>query len=161
MTMARRVTIKAFEGWIAAAENEAAVLELIAGGLTLQKVSTKLKQPYVCLHEHFHGTPERLALYEKARKAWADSKMDEALELADGVREDRDAVAKVKLQVETRHNQAKAYHRERWGERLQVEKSVSVTVDAGPATRFLREMQAKELEVQSVPALEDSGKPAR
>jgi hypothetical protein len=158
--MARKTTIKAFEAWIATDENEAVVLDRISGGLTLQKTALAVKQPFTCLHGYFHSTPERLARYDAARRAWADAQMDEALEIADGVAEDRDAVSKAKLRVETRQNQAKAYNRERWGERVQVEKSVSVTVDAGPATRFLREMAKRELEVESLPALEAHGKAA-
>lgn len=127
--MARKVTIAAFEKWIAEESNVALVLERIAGGLTLRNASVSVKQPFTCLHAYFHGTPERQSRYDAARKAWADAQMDEAMEIADGVAPDRDAVAKAKLQVETRANQARAYHRERWGEKLQVEKSV-VVVDS-------------------------------
>lgn len=134
--MPRKITEKAFEVWVEDAGNVEHVLELIAGsggkkGLTLQQASLAVKQPFNCLHKYFHSTPERLKSYEEARRAWADSKMDEAIELVDDVSEDKDAVAKVKLQCEVRHNQAKAYHRDRWGDRLQVEKTVKHEVDAG------------------------------
>lgn len=148
--MARKTTIAKFQEWIAAEGNEASVLELIAGGLTLQKASVSVKQPYTCLHEWFHRA-ENEPRYLAARKAWADAKQDEAIALVEGVKPDRDHVAKVKLQAEVYANQAKAYHRERWGEKVQVEKSVSVLVDAGPATRLLRELQ--QLEEKVVPAL--------
>lgn len=144
--MARQVTIKAFEAWIAEEANVEDVLERIAGGLTLQKAAVALKKPYTCLHQFFHSTPERQARYEAARRAWADAKQDEALELADGVKPDRDAVAKAKLQVEVRQNQAAAYHRERWGERIQVEKSVKLGVDQallGRADELLRLAEEK------------------
>ncbi len=134
--MPRKQTIQAFEEWVKDEENVAGVLDLIAGsdgkkGLTLQKASLAVKKPFNCLHQYFHSTPERLERYEAARRAWADAKMDEALELADDVAEDKDAVAKAKLQVEVRHNQAKAYHRDRWGDTLRVEKTVTHEVDAG------------------------------
>lgn len=158
--MVRKVTAAKFEAWIADEENVLLVLDLIAGGKTLQKSALEVKQPYTCLHGYFHGTKENLALYEGARKAWADAVMDEAMRIADGVAPDRDAVAKAKLRVEVRHNQAKAYHRDRWGDRVQVEKAVAVTVDAGPATKLLREMQRLEAEKTVVPALEDHGQPA-
>lgn len=142
--MARKTTIKAFDGWIAVEANLAEVLDRISGGLTLQKVSSVMKQPYTCLHEYFHSAPERLELYLKARRAWADSKQDESIQIVKDVPADRDEIAKAKLQVETFHNQAKAYHRERWGDRVQVEKSVSVTADeallgvAGDLLRLVR-----------------------
>jgi hypothetical protein len=128
--MARQVTIKAFEEWIKDEANVELVLESVAGGLTLQKAALAVKKPYTCLHQYFHSSPEKLARYDAARKAWADSKMDEALEIADDVKADQAEVAKAKLRVEVRQNQAKAYNRERWGERLQVDKNVSVSADA-------------------------------
>ena len=128
--MARQTSIDAFPLWIALEENAQSVLDMVASGSTLQKVSAQTKKPYRCLHEFFHR-PENLPRYEAARKAWADSKMDEAIEIADTVPADRDEVAKAKLRVDTRTNQAKAYHRERWGERLQVEKNVTLTADPG------------------------------
>ncbi len=145
--MARKVTIKAFQEWIAVEGNEARVLDLIAGGKTLQKSAIAVKQPYTCLHEHFHSTPERRARYDVARKAWADAKMDEAMELADGVPADKDSVAKARLQVDTRTSQAKAYHRERWGERLQVDRPPEIPGDhalLGFASELLKLVKAPE-----------------
>ncbi len=146
MLMARKTTVKAFEAWIAAEGNVDEVLDRISGGLTLQKAALAVKQPYTCLHGFFHGSPELEARYMAARKAWADQKMDEALEIADGVKADKDEVAKAKLQVETRQIQSRAYHRELWGERIQVDKSVTVGVDAallGRADELLRLAQEK------------------
>ena len=140
--MARKTTIKAFEGWIADVANEARVLELVAGGLTLQKTSVAVKQPYTCLHRHFHSTGELEARYLAARKSFADGKMDENHAIADGVKPDRDHVAKAKLRVEVNTAAAKAYHRERWGEKVQVEKSVVVSADAA-LVGFARELLAK------------------
>lgn len=157
--MARQVTRRAFAQWIEDEANVSLVLERVAGGLTLQKAAVSVKQPYTCLHEYFHGTPENEARYLAARKAWADAKQDEALELADGVEADRDAVAKAKLQVEVRHNQAKAYHRDRWGDRVQVEKSVTVGVDAallGRADELLRLAEEKVIAGAEVEAVLDS-----
>ena len=139
--MVRKVTAEKFELWVANEENVLAVLDLISGGKTLQKAALEVKQPYTCLHEYFHRTPENLARYEGARKAWADAVMDEAMRIADGVAPDRDAVAKAKLRVEVRQNQAKAYHRDRWGDRVHVEKSITVSADAallGRASDLLR-----------------------
>jgi len=129
--MVRKVTIAAFERWIEDEENVETVLRLISEGTHLHKACVVVKQPYNCLHAYFHSTPERLERYVGARKAWADRKMDEAMDLADGAKPDKGHVAKAKLQVETRENQAKAYHRERWGDQVKVEREVNVGVDAG------------------------------
>lgn len=128
--MARQITIKAFEGWIANPDNVEDVLEKIAEGATLQKVSREMKQPYTCLHRFFESTDERKAAYAAARKAWADSKQDEAMEIADEVLADKDEVAKAKLRVEVRQNQARAYHKERWGDpKDQAGGGITVLVD--------------------------------
>ncbi len=148
----RTKTAQAFAEWINDEENVAEVLERIAGGLTLQKASVALKQPYTCLHGYFHSSPELTARYEGARKAWVDFKNDVLLEKVEGVAPDRDQVAKLKLEADVISNQSKAYHRDRWGEKLRVEKTVDVVVDAGPATRLLREMRALE-EKEAVPML--------
>jgi hypothetical protein len=129
--LARQVTIRTFEKWIADEANVLHVLELVAGGLTLQKTSVKVKQPFTCLHAHFHSTPELEARYLAARKAWVAAKKDEAVEIADSVVPDRDHVAKAKLRIDVIDNQAKAYDRDRWGDRVQVEKDVNVKMDAG------------------------------
>lgn len=97
----------------------------------MQKASVAVKQPYTCLHPFFHSTPELQGRYEAARKAWADGQMDEAVEIADAVGADKDEVAKAKLRCDVRYNQAKAYNRERWGDKLHVERDVTLTVDAG------------------------------
>jgi hypothetical protein len=151
--LARAITVKAFKVWIADEGNVGDVLDRIAGGLTLQKAALAVKQPYTCLHEYFHSSPENEARYAAARKAWVDFKNDELVGKVEGVKPDRDHVAKLKLEADVIASQSRAYHRERWGERVQVEKSVSVVVDAGPATRLMRELRAKELGVV-VPALE-------
>lgn len=139
--MARKVTVAAFEVWIAEESNVQLVLDRIVGGLTLQKTAVALKQPYTCLQGYFHSTPERLARYEAALAAYADYLQGEAKEIADTVKPDRDHVAKARLQVDVRQNQAKALNRERWGDRLQIEKSVTHGLDEallGRAEELLR-----------------------
>jgi hypothetical protein len=88
--VARKVTIAAFEKWIAEDGNEDLVLEKIASGTTLRNAAFAVKQPYTCLHPYFHSTPERQARYDTARKAWADAKMDQAMDIVDDVKPDRD-----------------------------------------------------------------------
>lgn len=128
--MARQVTVRAFEEWIKDAANVERVLELIAGGKTLQKAALAVKQPYTCLHPFFHDGAEMEKKYGAARKAWVDFKNDELVAKVEAVKPDRDHVAKLKLESDVIANQSKAYHRERWGERLQVEKNVNVSADA-------------------------------
>ena len=128
--MARKATIKAFAEWVKVEANVERVLELIASGVHLHRAAVEVKQPYTCLHPFLHSDGMR-ARYEAARAAWADLKQDEAMEIVDGAKPDKGHVAKAKLQAEVRQNQAKAYHRERWGERVQVDRSVELTVDAG------------------------------
>jgi hypothetical protein len=144
--VARQVTIKAFEVWIADGENERRVLDLIAGGLTLQKAAVAVKQPYTCLHAHFHASAENEARYAAARKAWVDFKNDELVQKVEDVVPDRDHVAKLKLEADVIASQSRAYHRERWGERVQVDKTVKLEADPallGTASELLKIAAAK------------------
>jgi hypothetical protein len=79
--VARQVTVKAFQAWIADEANVADVLDRIGGGLTLQKTAVAMKQPYTCLHEYFHSTPEREARYDWLRGRRGLTQMDEAMEI--------------------------------------------------------------------------------
>ena len=59
-------------------------------------------------------------------------------------------MAKAKLQIEVRGSLAAHWDRERYGERIQVDKSVSVTVDAGllgTAADLLRVASTREEQV--------------
>lgn len=158
--MARKVTIAAFERWVAEEGNEERVLTLIAGGKTLRVASLAVKQPYTCLHAYFHGTPERLALYETARKSWADLKQDEAMEIADGVKANLHEVAKAKLQVEVRETQAKAFYRERWGETLTVKKDVTIGVDQALLGKAVDLLLLPEKVVEGVELAGEASTPA-
>lgn len=128
--MARKQTIAAFERWIAEEGNETVVLEALTKA-PLHKVAVTVKQPYTCLYAYFNSSPERQARYVSAKEAWVEMRKGMLVEKVDVVEADKDQVARLKLESDIIDNQAKAYHRERWGERLQVEKSVSVVVDAG------------------------------
>ncbi len=155
--MARKVTQQRFEEWVRDEAHVVDVLERIAGGLTLQKASLAVKQPYTCLHAYFHSTPELLARYDSARKSWADRKIDENHEIADGVVPDRDHVAKAKLRIDVNTFAAKAYNRDRFGETLTVKKDVTIGVDAvllGRAGELLA--LASEKVVAEVPALPEA-----
>lgn len=157
--MVRKVTQAKFDEWAKVPGNIENVLEHIADGLTLQKTAVKLKQPYMCLYPLFHNGGPWEKQYNDARRSWADKIQDEALEIADEApTDDKAAVMKAKLQVDTRLNQAKAYHRERWGERVQVDKTITVGVDSGllgAASDLLKLVKKKPdtIEGEVVPAL--------
>jgi hypothetical protein len=127
--VARKRTIAAFEIWIADEANVEDVLDRIAGGMTLQKVSAALKQPFTCLQRYFQSTPELKQRMSAARQSWVQVRKDRLVEKVDSLPADRDHVAKLKLESEIIDNQAKAYHREMWGERVQFDKSVTIGVD--------------------------------
>lgn len=125
--MARKETVAKFKVWIEDDENVDRVLDLISGGMTLQKAAVAVAQPYTCLQAFFTDVPEMRDRYAAARKAWADAVNDESIEIADTVTADPAEVAKAKLRIETRTNQARAYGRERWGE-AEAAKVVPVTI---------------------------------
>jgi predicted nucleic acid-binding Zn-ribbon protein len=157
--MAKQVTIERFKTWVADPQNVDALLDLVAGGMTLRNAAMALGQPYTCAHQYLHSTAELAARYDAARKAWADHNMDEAIAIADEVVADKDEVAKAKLRVEARQVQAKAYNRERWGDKVSVEKNVNINVDAAllasvdDLLRLANEKVVKELPAP-VPALD-------
>ena len=154
--MARLKTIRAFGEWVKSEANIAGLLKLmVEDGHTLQKACLVVKQPYSLVHPFLHSTPELLARYEGARKARADKLWDEKMEIADGVKGAEHAahVAAAKLRSEVRGQEAVAWNPDRYGQKLKVEKSVSVGVDQGlleTATDLLRRLDEKV--VSSVPA---------
>ena len=138
--MARKITIKAFGAWVADEANVVDVLERLAEN-HLHKVAVAVKQPYTCLYAYFDSTPELRARYEAACRARVSRRADETQDIADAVKPDRDHVAKAKLRIEVRHHHAKSYNPERWGDRLQIDKSVTAGVDQfllGRADELLR-----------------------
>jgi hypothetical protein len=143
--MARKITIKAFEAWIADEANVVDVLERLAE-VHLHKVAVAVKQPYTCLYAYFDSTPELQARYEAACRARVSRRADEASDIADDCPPDRDHVAKAKLQIDVRHHHAKSYNPERWGDRLQIDKKISVDADPlllGKAADLLNRLTAR------------------
>ena len=70
------------------------------------------------------GSEVRWAAYDGALKAKSEVMAHETIDIAD-------ASEDAKLQVDTRLKVAGKWHRDRYGERVQVDKSVTVGVDAG------------------------------
>lgn len=144
--MAREITIARFAEWISDESNVALVLEHVSGGMTLQKAAREIEQPYTCLRDYFTSTTELQERYVTARKAWADSVNDENIEIADTVKADRAEVAKAKLRIETRRNQAAAYNRERWGEQTDAPRGAPVVIQ-------IANLRGAQLEVTTNAAL--------
>lgn len=131
--MARIKTTKEFYEWV---KDDAAiddVLRRVAEGTKFSQVCKDIKRPYTLLYPYLHSTPELKARYEAALAARADDLMHETLEIADALEGSDSApeVAAGKVRIDTRQKIASGWNRERYGERLQLDKEVTVTADAG------------------------------
>jgi len=131
--MPRQKTVRAFEEWVSDEANIEEVLRRVMGGTKLSKLCVEIKRPYTLLYPYLHSTPELQKRYEAALAGRADDLMHETLEIADSVRGTDEAaqVSAAKLAVETRQKLASGWNRERYGETLRVEKTVTHEVDAG------------------------------
>lgn len=135
--MVRKVTIARFEEWRARPENIDAFYRLLEGAdgqkpLRFRDACVALNVPYTLMHALMKATPELKARYDAVRAANADQFAHEAVQIADGADEESKAgVMKAKLQVDTRLALASKWDRDDYGDKLQIEKNVSVSVDAG------------------------------
>lgn len=131
--MPRQKTVRAFEEWVQDEANVEEVLRRVMAGTKLSKLCAEIKRPYTLLYPFLHSTPELKARYEAALAGRADDLMHETLEIADGVKgaEEPAVVSAAKLRIETRQKIASGWNRERYGDTLRVEKTVTHTVDAG------------------------------
>ena len=134
--MVRKVTIARFEEWKAQAANVEGFFRLLEGTeaerpMRFRDACFALKVPYTLMHTFVHDGADLQRRYERVLEALADRMAHERLEIADKVAPDRDHVAKAKLQCEVRESLESKWFRERYGERIQIEKNVSVSVDAG------------------------------
>lgn len=132
--MARQVTIRAFDAWKLDPRNWDAFFRLITEeGLSLRNAAMKLKQPYTLVFPFIHDGAEMQKRYELAQKAVARRLMDETLPIADSVRKTKipARVSAAKLAIEARQVYAAHADRDRFGEVVRVEKTVSLEMDAG------------------------------
>lgn len=134
--MVRKVTIARFEEWRAKPENVEAFFRLMEGRegkkpLRFRDACFELKVPYTLMHGFIHADDGLKRRYERLLEALADQLAHERLEIADKVKPDRDEVAKAKLQCEVRESLESKWYRERYGDKIQIEKNVNVSVDAG------------------------------
>jgi hypothetical protein len=134
--MVRKVTAQRFEEWSAIPDNVNVFFRLLEGvgiekPMRFRDACFAIPVPYTLMHAFVMRDAALKARYDAVLAAKADQLEHEALEIADKVEPDRDHVAKAKLQVDTRHALASKWDRDRYGDRLQIDKQVNVTVDAG------------------------------
>lgn len=116
-----------------------------------------LKIPYTLMFAYVHSQPELKQRYDSFLAAMADRLATEALEDVDGaVCKDTAAAAKVK--ADTKLRIAEKWDRERYGERITVDRNVNLTVDAalvGTAGDLLKSLAKRAPAVieNEVPAL--------
>lgn len=157
--MARQTTVKAFNEWV---KDDAAVegfLQRVAEVGRLRDVCMALKKPYTLMHPYLHSTPELKARYDAARAAWADKLHDEKLKIADRKPKDMVDVSNKRLQCEVREQAAKAYNRDRFGDAVRVEKTVTVAADAGLigfAASLLEQIKAPAVQIPAVLDVSDA-----
>lgn len=152
--MPKKKTIKAFGEWVKVPGNIDLVIERVTGGQKLEKVCLQadIKQPYTLLYPYLHSTAELKNRFDTARKARADALVEKALTVVDGVKASKDAVAKAKLQSETYQWVAAKWDRDRYADKVQVERPAESVADAallGAAKDLLR------LAVQKQPQLQE------
>lgn len=158
--MARIKTTKEFYEWV---KDDAAiddVLRRVAEGTKFSQVCKDIRRPYTLLYPYLHSTPELKARYEAALAARADDLMHETLEIADDLKGSDSAaeVAAGKVRIDTRQKLASGWNRERYGEQVQINKTVSVGVDIGlrgRASELLAKISggARVLEAETVEQL--------
>jgi hypothetical protein len=171
--MVQKRTVARFELWRQVPGNVDRFLEMLekpregeegkSAYVSFRDACHELRLPYLLMYRMVHDTPELLERYEGILRARSHHMVEQTVEIADEVEPDRDHVAKAKLQVEVRQAAASYWDRERYGQRIQVEKSVNVTVDAGllgRAAELLGEVEVPERVVEgetlTLPELPDA-----
>lgn len=162
--MPRQKTVRAFEEWVKDESNIDEVLRRVMGGTKLSKLCAEIKRPYTLLYPYLHSTPELKGRYEAALAARADDLMHETLEIADSVRKTKipARVGAAKVAIETRQALASGWNRERYGETLRVEKTVTHGVDAGLVGTIgdlLRVSKREPVTLDNVPGQADAETP--
>jgi hypothetical protein len=157
--MPRLKTIRAFERWSQDEANVEDLLRRVAGGTKLQKACLEVKQPYTCVYPFLHSTPELKARYEAALSAVAEGLVQDALEIAHDPKRkiEQAAVADRKLRIETNQRTATWWNRERYGERLDVHRTIEASADdallgtVGELLRLAEQRRLPEKVVAEVP----------
>lgn len=110
--------------------------------------------PYTLMYALVRSDPVLKARYEALRAANAELLVHAALDAAEGA-SDKDTAAVAKVQADTYLRVAASWDREVYGEHVQVDKVVSVTVDAGlvgRAAELLEKVGGRVIEGVALPA---------
>jgi hypothetical protein len=106
------------------------IVHRLADGKTLKRIAKDWGIPYGRLAEWVTEDRERSEQYAMALAIWVDSLAQESVGIADDVEEDRDAVAKAKLQTSVRMGLATRLNRQRYGDAVEHKVSGSVSLIA-------------------------------
>jgi len=131
----------------------AVVFERLTDGakpMTLPEIAREWKVPRGAFVSWF--TTAHRAAYDSALKVLTDGMVFESLRVADEVAEDKDAIAKAKLRIDTMLRTAARWDRERYGEREPA--GVTVTVNLGDQAKEILALEERlGLGVKNSPAL--------
>lgn len=115
------------EAVVAQETTPSVVFQRIADGETLRDVAKAWQVPVGRFTEWF--STQHSDLYDAALRVRADQLAHEALDRADGA--DAETVGPAKLQVDTRLKLAGKWDRARYGEMVKIDRTITVTADAG------------------------------
>lgn len=133
----------------------------IAAGLSVNKACAQVGRAPEMFIKLVLQDPLLREEYDAARKIRAELWIDEQIDIADNSDNDMDllgkgntaAVARSKLQVETRQHLAGKIHRERFGDDKQKPQDVNVTVNLNAAER-LESARARRLAISVTPVID-------
>lgn len=133
--MPRLKTIRRFDEWKGVEANVDAFFRELEGtetvaGKRFRDACVAMKVPYTLMFAFVHGSDQLKARYESVLAAKADDLVHQALDDAEEAI-DRDSAAGARVKADTKLRVASKWDRDRYGERLSVEKTISLTDDAG------------------------------
>jgi len=109
------------------------VLKLMTDGLSVKQACAKKD---TCSEATFHNwlrgddeKGERLKRYARAREGRADSIFEEVVEIADNVEEDKNAIAKARLKIDTRWKYLAKLAPSKYGDKLDVAHTGDIVVE--------------------------------
>ena len=166
--MALKRSVEAFEMWVQIPGNvdrffDAMELATGTGKMCFRDACYGVKVPYTLMYGYVHRDEVLKARYDAILASRADALVQEALDdVAEA--EDKDTAAVAKVRADTKLRIAEKWDRERYGERVQIDRAPQVPGgDAallGFASELLklvreREPRVLEQEAHALPALSD------
>jgi len=149
--------VEANEGW-------ASVITRIRQGETVGKIAEEYGVSRGCFSEVLHSNPDRKRQVEAARRDGATALLEQAIEIADDVREDKDANAKAKLKADVRVRIAAMFDPERFGTKAGAQVNINVQdlhLDALRARQVIKALPGSEQEAPAAAGLfESDARPA-